>query len=86
MACLAQRDKIRVRPHWRTWFDMAISDNGWTVLDIDLETVQEAFSLPGQFHRDPVDRLIVAAARIKGLHVATSDRNILDYPHVHSLW
>ncbi|OGV69427.1 MAG: hypothetical protein A2283_16395 [Lentisphaerae bacterium RIFOXYA12_FULL_48_11] len=85
IACLAESGKIELQPHWRTWFDMALKENGWSVLDIDLETVQEAFSLPGAFHRDPADRFIVAAARLLRLHVLTGDRRILDYPHVQSL-
>ncbi len=84
VACLAEAGKITVTPHWRTWFSNAVSKNGWGVLDIDLETVEEAFSLPGEFHRDPADRFIVAAARLNRLVVLTADRKILDYPHVKS--
>jgi len=86
VACLAETGRILVMPHWRPWFNQAIADNGWSVLEIDLLTVQEAFSLPGEFHRDPADRLIVAAARVNQLHVVTSDRKIRDYPHVASIW
>ena len=86
IACLAQAGKIRVTPHWRTWFDRAIEDNGWGVLDIDLETVQEAFSLPDFPHRDPADRFIIAAARIHHLSIVTADRRLLDYPHARSVW
>ena len=85
IASLAEKGHIEVSPHWRTWFDTAVENNGWTVLDIDLETVQEAFSLPGNFHRDPADRLIVAAARTRHMSIITADRKILDYPHVRSL-
>ena len=84
IACLAEAGKIEIKQHWRTWFDRAISENGWSVVDVDLETVQEAFSLPGVFHRDPADRFIVAAARLRRLHLLTGDRRILDYPHVRS--
>lgn len=73
-------------PHWRTWFNRAIRDNGWTVLSIDVETVQEAYALPGEFHRDPADRFIVAAARLRRMAVVTADRKIMDYPHVESVW
>jgi PIN domain nuclease of toxin-antitoxin system len=85
IACLAEDGRIQVVPHWRTWFNRAVADNGWNVLDIDLETVQEAFSLPGVFHRDPADRIIVAAARLRGMHIVTADRKILDYPHAQSM-
>jgi PIN domain nuclease of toxin-antitoxin system len=86
IACLAERGRIRTEPHWRTWFDNAIRSNGWRVLDIDLSTVQEAFSLPGVFHADPADRLIVGAARLGQLAVITADRKILGYPHVRTIW
>lgn len=72
-------------PHWRTWFNRAVADNGWSVLDVDLEAVQEAFSLPGSFHRDPADRFIVATARLRKMPIITGDRRILEYPHVESL-
>jgi len=85
IACLAEDGRIVVTPHWRTWFNRATADNGWSVLDIDLATVQEAFSLPGSFHRDPADRFIVASARLGRMTVMTADRRILDYPHVESL-
>ena len=86
IACLAESGRIEVAPHWRTWFDRAVTDNGWSVLDIDLETVQEAFSLPGDFHRDLADRFIVATARLRRLYVMTADRKIIDYPHVQSVY
>lgn len=86
VACLADTRRVKFGPHWRTWFDNALADNGWGILDIDLETVQEAFSLPGEFHRDPADRFITAAARLNHMHVLTADTKILEYPHVHSLW
>ncbi|MDP6358399.1 MAG: type II toxin-antitoxin system VapC family toxin [Kiritimatiellia bacterium] len=86
VACLADSGKITVTPHWRTWFDNVVMENGWSVLDIDLLTVQEAFSLPGDFHRDPADRFITAAARLNRMSVVTADQKILDYPHVQGVW
>lgn len=85
IACLADDRRITVTPHWRTWFNRVVADNGWSVLDINLATAQEAFSLPGPFHRDPADRFIVATARLRDLTIVTADRKILDYPHVSSL-
>ncbi len=35
--------------------------------------------LPGEFHNDPVDRIIVATARALALTVVTRDKAILDY-------
>jgi PIN domain nuclease of toxin-antitoxin system len=40
------------------------------------------------FHSDPIDRMLVATARIEGLTLVTRDRAILDYAaqgHVRAL-
>ncbi len=42
----------------------------------------EAYCLPGEFHRDPADRLLVATARLENWTLLTADRRILAYPHV----
>lgn len=42
----------------------------------------ESYSLPGEFHKDPADRIIVAVARIYDCALMTNDSNILSYPHV----
>ncbi len=36
-------------------------------------------SLPGNFHRDPADRLLIATARELKVPLVTRDRRILDY-------
>jgi PIN domain nuclease of toxin-antitoxin system len=86
IACLAGRKKISLDTHWKTWFNTHVEENGWAVLDVDLATIQEAYSLPGEFHNDPADRMITAAARLGSLTVFTADSKILNYPHVASQW
>lgn len=82
LACLVRKDKIELPTHWRRWFRDAIEQNGWAVLPVDLENIEEAYSLPGEFHSDPADRVLVAAARLNKLKLVTGDQKILDYPHV----
>jgi PIN domain nuclease of toxin-antitoxin system len=82
LACLVCKNKIELPTHWRRWFRVAIETNGWAVLPIELENIEEAYSLPGEFHSDPADRILVAAARLNKLTLVTSDQKILDYPHV----
>jgi len=86
IACASQRGRIDIDRHWRLWFRHYVELNGWTVLPIDLDTVEEAYALPDPFHRDPADRLIVAAARGLSAPVVTADARILEYPHVKTLW
>ena len=45
-----------------------------------------AYRLPGEFHRDPADRLIVSTARNLGATLVTKDRAILEYPFVKTIW
>lgn len=82
LACLVRKDKIELPTHWRRWFRDAIDKNAWAVLPVDLENIEEAYSLPGEFHSDPADRVLVAAARLNKLKLVTGDLKILDYPHV----
>ena len=82
IACLVRKERIELPKHWRTWFRDAVDKNGWEVLSIDLENIEEAYSLPGDFHADPADRILVAAARINRLKLVTGDEKILKYPHV----
>lgn len=52
------------------------------VLPLTPEVAVEAANLPGEFHRDPADRIIVATAPVLNCPVVTSDERILRYPHV----
>ncbi len=46
------------------------------------EVAAEAYALPGEFHRDPADRQLVATARLANCTFLTADQRILAYPHV----
>jgi PIN domain nuclease of toxin-antitoxin system len=41
--------------------------------------------LPGEFHRDPADQIIVATARVLDIALVTVDERILRYPHVRTI-
>lgn len=86
VACLADRERIQLDRHWKAWFRQVVELNSWRVADIDLRVIEEAYSLPGEFHRDPADRILTATARLRDLTVLTADRKILDYPHVDACW
>lgn len=86
IACLAERKRIVLDRHWKLWFNHYVAQNNWQVLDISLGIVQEAYSLPGEFHADPADRIIAATARLSKLTVLTADRKLLDCPHLDTLW
>ena len=42
--------------------------------------------VPGEFHPDPADRIIVATALENAVPIITPDDRIRSYPHVQSAW
>lgn len=46
------------------WFEQAINYPGIEILELTPEIVIASTRLPGEFHRDPADQIIVATARI----------------------
>ena len=84
LACLAERKRIVVPGHWKTWFRDCVERNGWNLLPLTIEIMEEAYSLPEPIHRDPVDRILIAASRVEDMTIITTDRLILAYPHVKS--
>ena len=53
-------------------------------LQVSHEIAIGAYSLPGEFHRDPADRVLVSTARCHDLRLLTADERILQYPFVES--
>lgn len=86
LACLQERGRIELPLHWKPWFRQALEENGWQVLPISMDVMEEAYSLPGDFHADPADRVLVATARLEKQVLLTTDRKLLDYPHVDAKW
>lgn len=58
----------------REWFDKVCARHGLTTLPLTNEIMISAGELP-EHHKDPADRMIIAAALDAGLQVVTADRN-----------
>ena len=86
IACASGRGRIVLDRDWKIWFRHYITLNGWQIESISLEVIEEAYSLPGNFHPDPADRIITASARLGNYKLLTADRKILDYPYVDAVW
>ena len=67
------------------WFEIALGFPGVTLLPLTPDIAIEATSLPGDFHRDPADQIIVATARLNECLLVSSDREIINYPHVQTI-
>ncbi len=64
------------------WLAIAMDSPGIVLLPLTPKIAVESTKLPGQFHRDPFDQLIVATARIYDEPLITSDADIFAYPYV----
>jgi len=56
-----------------------------TAIDLTPAVAVEAYSLPGQLHQDPADRILVASARLSSAILVTADKRLLNYKHVRTL-
>jgi PIN domain nuclease of toxin-antitoxin system len=65
-----------------TWIADSIRSLAAHAIDVTPEIAAEAYELPGNFHKDPVDRVLVATARLHNLTLLTADDLILRYAHV----
>jgi PIN domain nuclease of toxin-antitoxin system len=78
LAWAVARRRTQLDRHWKLWFRHDyVEGSGWQRLPISLEIVD---SLPEPFHSDPVDRLLVASARIHDLQLITGDEKLVLYP------
>ncbi len=66
-------------PDPKTWFSRFLSGPGIQETPITATIAIDASYLPGDFHSDPMGRLIVATARHLGLPVVASDRRIIAF-------
>ena len=68
------------------WIDLAIARPGLELLELARPVLIESCRLPGPFHGDPADQIIVATARLRDAAVVTRDDRIRTYPHVRTAW
>jgi PIN domain nuclease of toxin-antitoxin system len=68
------------------WYEMACQYRGVVIEPMGALDAIASTQLPGTFHKDPSDRIIIAMARRYDVPLITRDQKILDYPHVETIW
>jgi len=79
---LVERNRLILSIPVEQWLDQALTYPGVCLLDLTPKVCVESTQLPGEFHRDPADQIIVATARIYDYPLVTMDSKILNYAHV----
>ncbi len=83
---LVSQNRLTLTMSVDDWLDAAADVDGVRFVPVDSTTAVESTRLPGDFHKDPADRMIVALARHLNVPLITADRKIRDYKYVRSLW
>ena len=86
IAKLVEHGKLDLRDDISVWFRESLKYPGLTILELTPEIAVESISLPDGFHSDPSDQIIVATARIHQCELVSSDRKIVRYPYVRTIY
>lgn len=70
----------------REVIEQALAQPGLEVAEITRPILLESCTLPGPFHGDPADQIIVATTRLRSAKLVTADQRIRDYDHVRTVW
>lgn len=87
-ALLSVRGKLASPVVPLIWFERLVRDSKLTIAALTPSILVDCWFLPGEFHRDPADRMLVATARAFDLTLVTRDLPILEYAdrgHVRAL-
>ncbi len=76
---LVQKGRLALGADVGRWIETALSFRGIHLAPIESAIAIDSVRLPGAFHADPADRLIVATARFHQAPLLTADGGILDY-------
>ena len=86
IAMLVNLNRLTLTMSVDDWLEAAADVEEVRFVPVDNAIGVESTRLPGEFHRDPADRMIVALARHLNVPLITADQKIRDYKHVQSVW
>ena len=82
IARLIEGDRLTLAGRLQTWVSESLDALLADTVPLTHEIAIAAYDLPGDFHRDPADRMLAATAAVHDLTLMTADERIIDYPHL----
>jgi PIN domain nuclease of toxin-antitoxin system len=76
---LESKGRLELDLDCELWIERALTIPGLNVAPITPAIAVRSTRLPGDFHGDPADRILVATARVNNACLLTKDQKILDY-------
>ncbi len=86
IALLVSSGQLKLSMNTEKWLSTIASIEGVKFVPVDNDIALQSVQLPGEFHNDPADRMIVALARYYSIPVVTKDEKIRHYQYVKSIW
>ncbi|MBI2593621.1 type II toxin-antitoxin system VapC family toxin [Candidatus Daviesbacteria bacterium] len=81
-----EKGKLKLTLDVDSWLEKIESLSFIHFIPVNNKIAAKSVNLPGKFHDDPADRMIVATAREMGAVLVTSDDKIRKYPHIQTIW
>ena len=82
---LVRSGKLQLPAPLETWLEDIQANPRLKVIPLTGSVAIQSTLLPGELHKDPADRLLIAEARAQNCILVTEDRVILAYPHVRAM-
>ena len=86
IAMLVERERLVLSMDVESWLATVAKIDAVRFIPLDVEIALKSVDLPGSFHKDPADRMIVATARKLAVPLVTKDEKIRVYAHVKTIW
>lgn len=86
LAMLVAKGRVGLSMDIEEWLSVVSQIEAVSFVPVDNDIAVKSIALPGEFHKDPADRIIVATARKLAAQLVTADDKIRAYPHVRTVW
>jgi len=86
ISMLISKGRLILSMDIESWLDEVSQIDGVRFMPVDNEIGIKSAVLPGEFHKDPADRMIVATARKLAIPLVTADEKIIKYEFVKTIW
>lgn len=85
IAMLVDKGRLQLTMDVDSWLATVEQIENLDFYPVNNKVAIESTRLPGEFHKDPADRMIVALTRVLSATLISADEKILNYSHVKTL-
>ncbi|MER8388833.1 type II toxin-antitoxin system VapC family toxin [Mesorhizobium sp. M0166] len=86
IAMLISRGRLLLSMDVGEWLATVSKLEKLSFISVDNDIAVNSTELPGEFHKDPADRIIVATSRKFAAPLVTADQKLRDYRYVKTIW